>query len=734
MRATRRQFLQATAGAGTGLVLAFHLPDLLSSDKPFVFDANAYIRIASDNTITLFATRSEMGQGVRTNLPAALAEELEINLSQVKVEQAVPGPRFKGIRMRTSGSGSSSGSFTALRRAGASAREMLIAAAAKRWSVDAASCRAENGAVFHAASGRLATYGELAEDASRMPVPGEPKLKEPKDFRLLGKPLLRLDGPAIVQGKATYGLDARVPGMMYAVMARSPFLGGKVKHFDGSKALTMSGVRHVVPIKSGIATGVAVVADSTWQAMRARDAVEIEWEPGPNKDFDSEQYIRKLQAAHANGRAYPLRSAGDVKQALAKAAKTLEAEYEYPHQVHAPLEPMNCTADVRGGSCEIWVSTQTPETAASEVATMLGLPAEKVLVHTTLLGGGFGRRLQSDFVHEAAELSKAIGKPVQLVWTRTDDTRHGYFQPASIERVRGGLDANGKVVAWWHRSADGGLTVLGQPSAEEKNDPKYYANDEAPWGNFDNFYQFPNHLGEYIPVENPVPTGPWRAVMYPATVFARESFLDELAHAAGRDPLELRLELVRANKPIDIGSYHIDLNRMVRVLEVVREKAAWDKPLPAEKGRTWGRGIALNIYHGSSYIAEVAEVSVARDLSDLRVHRIVCVIDCGFAINPAGIEGQVESGITWGLSATLHGKIDFRNGGAVQRNYQDCRVMRMDEMPVVETHILPSSERPAGFGEHPVPHVAPAVANAVFAATGKRIRRLPITPEEMRRS
>lgn len=733
MKVTRRTFLKDTACATAGLSLAFYLQESASAQTVGTtpFEPNAYIRISPDNTVTLWVTRSEMGQGVRTNLPAALADELEVDLEKVQLEQAMPGAKFKGIRLRTSGSGSSAGTFMALRKAGATAREMLVAAAAQKWSVDPASCQAQHGIVAHQPSGRRFTYGELADAAATIKAPSDPKLKDPTKFNFIGKPIKRTDAPAIVCGRADYGSDVRLPGMLFAAMKHCPYLGGKMLSFDAKSALAVTGVRQVVPIRSGIATGVAVVADNTWSAFKGCDALSVKWDEGPNRDFNSEKFIAKLQA-NFDQEGYPIRREGDTNATLANAAKRLNAVYVYPFQAHAALETLNCTADVRTDSCEVWVPTQTPETAHNDIQKTLGLPAEKVLVHTTLLGGGFGRRLFVDYVHEAVELSKAVGKPVQLVWTRVDDMQSGYFHPASVEQMQAGLDASGNI-AWLHKSVGSRLSMYPPPSEEEKKNPRLYAEDGSPWGAWDNPYSFASMKVDYVPVESPVPTGPWRAVEYPSRVFAREAFLDEIAHALGKDPLQLRIDLLKPGDILTIGGMtRIDRGRMIRVLEAIREKSGWNTPLVRNGELLWGRGLAINIYHAGSYLAQVAEVSVARDLSDLRVRRIVCVFDCGIPINPLGLDGQVESGITWGLSAALHGKIDFANGGAQQKSFSDFQVMRMKEMPVIETHIIPSNAPPGGFGEHPVPPVAPAVANAIFAATGKRLRRLPLTAEDLR--
>lgn len=730
MKINRRQFVQTSTAAGAGLVVAFRFPEVLSNTEPSVFGPNAYIRISSDNVVTLSITRSEMGQGVRTNLPATLAEELEVELSKVKLDQAMPGARFKGIRLRTSGSGSSSGTFMALRRAGATAREMLISAAAQRWNVDRSLCRAELGFVTDN-SGRKLSYGSLAEAAAKLPVPENPPLKDPKNFRLLGKPLKRIDGPAIVRGQAIYGFDVRVPGLLFAVMERCPFLGGKVASFDARKAMAVAGVRHVAPIQTGISTGVAVVADNTWAAMKGREALEVKWDKGPNSEFDSAQFLTKLKTAFSE-EGFPIRREGDTAAAFKNAASRIDAVYEYPFQAHAPIETMNCTADVRSNSCEVWAPTQTPDTAHADIMKTLKLPSESVKFHTTMSGGGFGRRLFSDYVDEAVELSNAIGKPVQLIWTRTDDMRNGFFHPASVEQLSAGFDAGKRPIAWLHKSAGSDLSMFGPPTQEEKKNVNRYANDGSPWGAYDNPYNFSSMKVDYVPVASPVPTGPWRAVEYPARVFARESFVDEIAHVSGLDPLQFRINLLQPGGILTLGPQKIDRTRMIRVLEFLREKSGWTRPLAAADGRLWGRGLAVNVYDAESYVAQVAEVSVARDFSDFRLHRICCAVDCGFVINPAGLEGQVESGITWGLSATLHGKIDFRGGRAQQGTYEDFRVMRMNEMPNIETYLIPSTGRPSGFGEHPVPPVAPAVANALFAATGKRLRSLPITAERLR--
>ncbi len=770
MKTTRREFLDTGLKAGmfvgAGLAISVESPSRSAAATADEFRPNAYISITPDNIVRLWVTRSEMGQGVRTVLPMMLAEELEADWSRIQLEQAMPGGRFQGIRLRTSGSGSTEGTYKAMRKAGATAREMLIAAAAERWKVDGSACRAVSGSVTHVPTGRMFSYGELTQAAARQKPPENPPLKDPKEFRLIGKPIKRTDGSAIVTGRAVYGLDVQVKGMLYAVVARCPYIGGKVMGFDQRPALQVAGVRHVVPVKSGIATGMAVVADHTWAAIKGREALTVEWDPGPNHDFDSTRFLQDQESRlEREDEGYFVRNDGDAIKALASAATSLDAVYEFPFQAHAPVEPMNCVADVRSDSCEIWVPTQCPEVAQSETAKMLGLPVDSVKIHITLLGGGFGRRLFADYVPEAVEISRAIKKPVQVVWTRSDDMQHGFFHPSDIERIAGGLDRTGRPIAWLQRSVGSNLSMFGFPSEEKKKDPRLYFKDGSPWGSFDNPYNFPNLKADFVPWNSPVPTGPWRAVEYPPTVFARESFLDEMAHAAGRDPLEFRLQLLQPGDVLEVGDSRIDRSRLIRVLETAAEKSKWGSPLPdafdsretgvlarpteawsdsgenhsvASPGhpndRQWGRGIACNVYDSDSFMAQVAEVSIGRELRDIRVHRIVCATDCGLVINPSGLEGQAESGIIWGLSATLHGKIDFRNGAAVQQNYTDFDVIRMNESPEIETHILASDHPPGGFGETAVPLVAPAVANAIFAATGKRVRRLPITAEKLRSS
>ncbi|HSB55115.1 MAG TPA: molybdopterin cofactor-binding domain-containing protein, partial [Gemmatimonadales bacterium] len=529
----------------------------------------------------------------------------------------------------------------------------------------------------------------------------------------------------------------KLPGMLYASIERAPTLGGVLVRFDDAAARKVPGVRAVKAVTAGVHQGVAVLADDTWSALRGRAQLKIEWAPGSAAQFDSEQYLSKLPTM-LEGHRYPVRAEGDAAAALSASAKRHSATYLFPFQAHAPLETQNCTAHVLADRAELWVPTQTDVRTLAMAARVTGLPEEKITLHPMLMGGGFGRRLFADFVAEAVQLSKETRRPVQVLWSRQDDMRFGYFQPATIERFEAGLTAGGSLTSLVHHSSASDLTIYDihggrniwddppkAPRAENS-----YAEDGSPWGAFDTPYVFPSLLVDCVDVTSPVPVGPWRAVEYPSTVFGRESFLDELAEMMGKDPIELRLSLL-PDDPAPAGRRPLDRSRLRAVLADVRTRSGWGKPLPQSSDRTWGRGVAVNVYHRGTYLAMVAEVSVARDYSDLRVHRIVAAVDCGLALNPLGIAGQTESAVTWGLSAALAGKMNFRNGAGVESSYRDFQVMTIDRMPVVETHILPSDAEPRGYGEHPVPLVAPAVANAVFAATGRRVRELPITPERL---
>lgn len=712
--------------------MAIRLPGLsaFQSAGPSAFEPSAYLRIGSDDAITFWITRMEMGQGVRTLLPAMIAEELEVDLAKVRLEQAEPGGKFKDIQLHTSGSGSSSGAYRRVRTAGAAAREMLVAAAAAEWNVEPASCVAVNGAVVHAPSNRRRTYGQLAAAASRLPVPAAPKLKDPSDFTILRKPVKLVDARAIVTGAAKYGTDIVVPGMRYASITRAPGFGATLAGFDPADALKVPGVVQVVPVTAGIHPGVAVIATNTWAAMRGRQALKIDWTPATHA-FDSNAFLDSL-SGEVSRAGMRVRHEGDTAAAMAAASKRIDASYVFPFQAHAPMEPMNCTADVRADRAEFWVPTQTAVRSMAQAVKVTGLAEDRIQMHCGLMGGGFGRRLFSDYVAEAAEISKRIGAPVQVSWTREDDMQHGYFQPATGEHFSGGLDANGRLTALVHRTSASDLTIydlhdgrnIWRTTAPAKG-ADHYAADQWPWGAFDNPYEIQNLRVDCADVTTPVPVGPWRAVSYPATVFGRESFLDELAHLGGADPIAFRLSLLPRDVK-KVGSYNIDRGRLARVLEAARDRSGW-APAARATGGTIARGVSASTYHAGSYLAMVAEVFVADDRSRFDVRRITTFVDCGIALNPPGVTAQTESSIAWALTAALMGKINFQNGAAVERNFNAYRVLRMNQMPSLETVIMDSGADPGGYGEHAVPLVAPAIANAVFAACGIRMRSLPLT-------
>jgi isoquinoline 1-oxidoreductase beta subunit len=720
---TRRRFLQNSAIAG-GICFAVSnrgLYALAAPTTPPSFRPSAYLAVTAQDEILVWATRCEMGQGVRTVLPMLIAEELEVSLERVEVRQAHLTPEFKGIRLRTSGSGSASGTWKALREAGASARTMLIAAAAQQWNVEPDSCRAENCLVIHDATKRRFKYGEVAGAAAKLPVPKDVKLKDAAQFKVIGKPHKRVDGKKIVTGKAGYGIDVRQPGMLLAVARRCPVLKGKLGKWDATRAKSVPGVVDVVPFSSGFSEGLAVVADRTWTAMKARDLIDVQWDLGEHRDFSTDAlYATYRKSLDKEG--LIVRKEGELTNT--PNAIRLDSTYEWHYQAHAPLETMNCTALVRDGACEMWVSTQAPEQGREEVAKLLGIAPEKVNVNITMLGGGFGRRLYIDYMKEAAEVARGIKAPVQLLWTREDDMVHGYFNPPSFNRFVATIE-EGKV-SLLHRDVSQDLTMY---PVDERTGKAYYEAG-SPWGALDNPYKFHALQLEFTPIDSPVPTGPWRAVMYPGTVFARESFMDELAHEMGVDTLQFRLNMLQPNDQIKVSWHEVNRARMTTVLKAVREKAGWDKPLPSIAGRRVGRGVASNVYHSDSYIAHVAEVSVGKD-GDVKVHRLVAVADIGQPLNPLGIEGQMESAAVWALTSTLKSSMTFRNGRAEASNYSDYPLLTISEMPAVETHILPSTVPPAGFGEHGVPSVPPAVVNAVFAATGKRVRQLPIRESDL---
>lgn len=713
---SRRDFLRTGLLTGGGLVLGLHLPSPAKGQGPGKKDGpfalNAFVRVGSDDSVSVVVNHSEMGQGIYTSMPMVVAEELDADWAKVRFEAAPVAAVYNhpiyGAQL-TGGSSSTWVEWERVRKAGASARAMLIAAAAAEWKVEPATCGTEPGHVFHAASGRRVSYGEVAEKAADLNPPENVPLKNPKDFRIVGKPTRRLDTPDKVNGKAVFGLDVQLPGLLIALVARPPAFGGKVKRYNADRTKAVPGVKHVAQIPRGV----AVVADGFWHAKKGREALEVVWDDGPLADFDSRTQLEQY-AELAKKPGVVARKDGNASDALKKAAKTFEAVYDLPYLAHATMEPINCVADVRADRCEVWVGTQMQTADRAAAAEESGLKQEQVTLHTTLLGGGFGRRAAIDnhFVREAVQISKAVRAPVKVIWTREDDMRGGYYRPRAYHSVRAALDGAGAPVAWEQHIVCQSF-LLGTPYAGMIKDG---LDELAVEGAKDIPYAIPNVRVDWHPAPNGVPTFQWRSVGHSHTAFVVETLIDELAHAAGKDPFEFRRGLLDKHP------------RPKRVLELVADKAGWGKPPPQGQGR----GIAVHESFGS-YAAHVAEVSVS-DAGQLRVHRIVAAIDCGPVVNPDTVRAQLEGGMVFALTAALYGEISLEKGRVKQRNFHDYKLLRMNEMPTVETHIVPSNEKMAGVGEPGVPSVAPAVANAVFAATGKRLRRLPIQATDLKRA
>ena len=696
---SRREFLKTGAAVGGGLILGVTLPGRRASAAATTSMPNAWVRIGTDDTITILCARSEMGQGTYTAMPTLVAEELEVDLARIQVEIAPVGEPYVNTLLGgqiTGGSTSVVEGYDRLRVAGAQARTMLVAAAAQKWGADPSACRAENGAVL-GPGGSRATYGELALAASKLPLPTEPKLKDPRASRYVGKAINRLDSPAKIDGTAEFGIDVRLPGMMYAALAQCPVIGGKVASFDAAKAKAMPGVKHVVQISDGV----AVVADSWWRARTARDTLTIEWDEGEGRSLDTPGIAAALRAAAARPGAV-IRKQGDPDAALAGAARTLEAEYELPFLAHATMEPMNFTADVQKDSCLVCGPTQFQQLAAGVAAEASGLAPEQVTVRTTFLGGGFGRRIDVDFVRQAVEISKAIGGgPVKLVWTREDDMTHDFYRPISHHRLSGALDEQGRPVALkFHLTSPSVTSRLFPPFVKEGIDPFMTEAGAVP-------YDIPHQLADVVIHETGLRVGYWRSVSHALNSFAYESFMDEMALAAGKDPYEFRRRLLDQHP------------RLKHVLELAVEKSGWGQPPPA--GRS--RGIALMEGYGTA-MAQVAEVSVTD--GQIRVHRVVVAADPGRMVNPNIVRQQLEGSIIYGLSAVLYGEVTLKDGRVQQTNFHNYPVVRMPDSPAIEIHLVESEEKPAGIGEPGTALIGPAVANAVFAATGKRVRKLPL--------
>lgn len=710
---SRREFMQVSALAGGGLLLACHLPfgacDAFAAGEA-VFAPNAFLRIGTDESVTVIVNKSEMGQGVYTSLPMLIAEELCCDWKRVRFQASPVAPEYNhsqfGPIMVTGGSTSVRSEWDRLSLAGAAAREMLVAAAAGEWKVDPAACRARNG-VVHGPGGRQLSFGKLAARASKLPVPKEPKLNGGAKV-LLGKPLHRLDSPAKISGTAIFGIDVHQPGMLTAVIARPPVFGGKVKSFDAARALAVPGVKQVVAVDAGV----AVVADGYWPALKGRELLQVVWEEGEGATV-STPAMREEYARLAATPGLVARRDGDAPAVLSQAKQRFEVEYELPYLAHAPMEPLNCFVDLKADSCLIRTGSQFQTVDRNAAARVAGLKPEQVTLETAFLGGGFGRRAcpGSDFVIEATQVAKAVMQPVKVIRSREDDMRAGYYRPMWYDRIAACLDEKGMPLAWHHRIA--GQSIIAGTSFEAAM-VKDGIDDTSVEGAANTPYAIPNLQVELHSPKNAVPVLWWRSVGHSHTAFVMESFLDELAHAAGKDPFQYRRRLL-ARHP-----------RTLKVLETAAKKAGWGKPLP--KGR--GRGIAVHESFGS-FIAQVAEVSLDKKGS-IRVHRVVCAVDCGRIVNPDTIKAQMESGITFGLSAALYGAITFKDGRVEQGNFDDYPLVRMEAMPKVEVHIIDSSEPPGGVGEPGVPPVAPALANALFAATGARLRSLPMTADKIK--
>jgi isoquinoline 1-oxidoreductase beta subunit len=705
---TRRDFLRSGAVAGAGLVIAIYLPGCSRRDAPAAagdtasdspFAPNAFLRIGADDSVTVIVGYSEMGQGVATSIPMLVAEELDADWSKVTMEFAPADKAYANPLFGAQGTGGSTavrGAWKPMSVAGAAAREMLVAAAAATWGVSATSCQTKNGTVTHS-SGKSLRYGQLVAKAATLPVPQSPALKDPKNRWLVGTPRKRLDSPAKTNGAAKFGIDTRLPGMLVATVARCPVFGGKLVRFDDTKAKAIPGVKRVVPLSSGV----AILAEGFWPAKQGREVLAVTWDEGAAAGASSESISRELARA-VRQKGAVARHDGAGEAALGR-GRRVNAVYEVPFLAHATMEPMNCTADVRADGCDVWVPTQFQSKAQGTAAAITGLPPEKVKVHTTFLGGGFGRRSEADFVAEAVEASKAAGAPVKVVWTREDDIRHDFYRPATYNVLSASLGDDGMPIAYSHHVA--GPSIMSRVFPDSVRNGLDSTNVE---GSADVAYAIPNFHVEYVRHEVGVPVGFWRSVGDSQNGFITESFIDELAHAAHKDPYEFRKALL-AKAPRQQG-----------VLNLAAEKAGWGTPLPA--GRF--RGIAM-VDSYASHVAEVAEISIGADQS-VKVHRVVCAVDCGSVVNPLTVEAQMQSAIVYGLTAALYGEITISKGRVTQGNFDSYRMLRMSEMPVIEVHIVPSAEAPGGVGEPGLPPIAPAVANAVFAATGKRFRTLPI--------
>ncbi|WP_442808481.1 molybdopterin cofactor-binding domain-containing protein [Trinickia soli] len=726
---SRRTFLRygMTIGAaiGGGLMLGFsvsasaaqkaskasrgvEIGDVAALPHEGVLAPNAFIRIDRQGGVTLIVPKVEMGQGVYTSIPMLIAEELEVPLDSVALDHAPPNAKLYGDPLLgggqiTGGSTSIRYAWEPMRKAGATARALLMAAAAQHWTVDPATCRAQNGEVIHTPTGRRLRYGQLVDTAAKLPLPDNVALKSPSQFKLVGKPTNRLDSPQKVDGSARFGFDAHLPGMRYAAIVHCPMLGGTLVSVDDTHAKKLPGVRQVVKLKNAV----AVVGDHTWAAKSGAAALDLKWDGGAAATLSTQEIVDDLAAAAKKDGAVAHKE-GDVAKAFGRARQRIDATYEQPFLAHATMEPMNCTVHVQNDGCQIWVGTQVPEFAAQAAQKVTGLPPEKIALHNHLIGGGFGRRLEVDMIVQALEIGRQVDAPVKVFWTREEDIQHDMYRPYYYDRISAGLDEQGRPVAWQHRIVGSSILSRFAPGAVQNG-----VDDDAVEVAADLPYAIPNQLVDYVRQEpRTVPTAFWRGVGATRGTFVVESFIDELAVQARIDPVQYRRELLRDKSP-----------RVLNVLDVAARAAGWGESLP--KGE--GRGVSVMHAFGS-YLSMVAHVAVDSE-GRVSVKRIICAVDCGMAVNPRTIEAQIEGGVVFGISAVLFGEITLKDGRVEQSNFTDYRVLRMNETPAIEVHLVPSTEAPGGIGEPGTAALAPAVTNAIYAATGKRVRKLPVAQQ-----
>lgn len=719
---SRREFLKVASAAGAFLAVGFTpagrlfaatsglVPEETADGET---ELNNFILITPDNKITIFNPRPEMGQGTWQSMPALIAEELEVSLDEVDI-RITTGAKRHG-NQSVGGSGSVRQSWIPLRQAGAAAREMLTQAAGKRWGVSAGECYAAGRKIHHRPSGKSLSYGELVADAAQLPVPNEPKLKDPKDFKILGKPMPRPDIPSKVNGKAIFGIDANVPGMLYASVQHCPVIHGKVIQFNADEVAAMPGVKHVIKTERKMphkaAEAVAVVASSYWSALKARRALQIEWDNGGYDQISTADYFAatRKKAAEQAGNEYPADTTGNFKTAYSTAAKTVEAQYETPFASHAQIEPVTATAWVKGDKVEIWAPVQSPLWTMEEVAKYLGIPEENVTVHVLFMGGSFGRKGYMDFVLEAVHISKQVNAPVKMIWTREDDFSNGPYRPGMVSAMKGGVDAAGELIAWEHKVAGAsiGHQAFGDDLSKKPDDwaSETISRETSP-------YDIPHRRTAHVLHHTDIPIVWWRSVYSSTNAFPQESFMDEMAHAAGKDPLDFRLAMLQ-KEPRWVAL----LNKLAEVSDYRRQRAG-------------GKAVGIAIAHSFGSTAAYA-ITVSKKGNGVSIDRVVCAIDCGMTVNPDTIRAQTEGNVAMALSAAVKPGITFVDGEAQETNYHQYPMPTIREMPAVEVHIMENQEKPGGVGEPGLPPFAPALFNAVFLATGKRIRRLPVDLENL---